>query len=296
MTTMTTAPRAPSRTATPATAPVISMTMPERSSHGARVVFVAVNGYGKTTAGALGPDPVIVMSPDERGYETLYDHGLVPAVPLMRPRDWPELIASLRALASDQQGRRTVVLDALAGFEYMLAQHICRTQYGNDWGKGGFLAWNEGPRVVARTWPVLLGALQACAQRGLNVLILGHAKITRFNNPDGPDYDRYECACGTADLWSRTRDWAEAVLFGNFVAIVDQAREQPNIARAHGKAIGQQRVLRCQYSAAADAKNQYGLDPQYIMPDNPEQFADAFWRMVTRNKERTVARNKEKSQ
>jgi len=287
----TTAPRAPSRPAPAVMAAPAAMRMPERSTHGARVVFVAVNGYGKTTAGALGPDPVIIMSPDERGYETLFDHGLVPAVPLMRPASWPELIASLRALASDPQGRRTVVLDALAGFEYLLARHICENQYGNDWGKGGFLAWNEGPRIVARTWPVLLGALQSCAQRGLHVLVLGHAKVTKFNNPDGPDYDRYECACGTADLWSRTRDWAEAVLFGNFVAIVDQAREQANIAKAHGKAIGQQRVLRCQYSSAADAKNQYGLDAQYVMPDDPRRFADAFWRMITRENTRQNKEN-----
>lgn len=265
------------------TAPA-KMAMPTRSKSGSRVVFVAVNGYGKTTCGAYGPEPVVIMSPDEHGYITLHDHGIVPSVPIMQPKSWPELLASIESFAADRQGRKTIVLDALAGLEFLLARHVCETRFKGDWGKTGFLSWNEGPREVARIWPSLLARLMACSKNGMNILILGHAKVSRFNNPDGADYDRYECNCGAIELWNRTRDWAEAVLFGNFRAIVDQAREQANIAKAHGKAIGQQRIIRCQYSAAADAKNQYGLGPEYVMPDDREKFAESFWSMVS-NKE-----------
>jgi hypothetical protein len=256
--------------------------MPTKTKAGCRVVLVAVNGYGKTTVGAFGPKPVFIMTPDERGYITLHDHDLVPTIPVIEPKSWPELIASIESLASDPQGRETMVLDAGAGLEYLLSRHICETRYGSDWSKSGFLAWNEGPREVARVWPMLLARLMTCANRGMNVLILGHAKVSKFTNPDGADFDRYEANFGTAELWNRTRDWAEAVLFGNFRPIVDTARPEANMAKAHGKAVGQQRILRCRYSAGADAKNQYGLEAEYLMPDDPAKFAEAFWGMITR--------------
>lgn len=256
------------------------MAVPSGPVGGTRTVLVAVNGWGKTTIGAYAEDPVMLISPDEMGYPTLLSRGLVPAVPAMQPRSWPEALACIESLARDQQGRKTIVVDALAGFEHLLARHICKTQFGGDWSKTGFLSWNEGPRVVARIWPMLLARLLACARAGMDILILGHAKIEKFENPDGANYDRYVCNCGHADLWARTKDWAEAVLFGNFRAIVDTARPETNTAKAKGKAIGQQRLMRAQFSSSADAKNQYGLQPEYIMPDNPEECASAFWRLI----------------
>lgn len=267
-------PAAPRQAAAP------TMRMPTVHRAGIRAVLVAVNGYGKTTAAAHGPDPVVVMAPDELGYMTLLSRGLVPAVPVVEPTTWPETLASIDAIADAPQGRKTIVLDALTGFEMLLAAHVCKTQCGGDWGEKGFMAFYRGPAQVAREWPALLMRLTRAAEKGLNVLVIGHAKSTKFKNPDGPDYDRYECACGTEDLWGRTRNWAEAVLFGNFRAIVDTARPEANIAKASGKAIGQERILRCQHSAAADAKNQYGLQPEYVMPDEPQAFAAAFWNLI----------------
>lgn len=256
------------------------MAVPTIVPTGSRVVLVAVNGYGKTTIGAYGESPVVICAPDEQGYMTLLKHGLVPAIPVMQVKSWPELLASLSGLAQDKQGRKTIVLDALAGFEYLLARHVCETQFKGDWSERGFMSFYRGPAQVAREWPALLLRLTQCANAGLNVLLIGHAKVARFSNPDGADFDRFECACGHVDLWGRTRDWAEAVLFGNFRAIVDTARPESNIAKAKGKAIGQERILRCQYSAAADAKNQYGLAPEYTMPNEAEACAAAFWNLV----------------
>lgn len=258
------------------------MQMPDASKNtsGVRVTLVAVNGWGKTTIGAFGENPVVVMSPDEQGYLTLQSRGLVPTVPIMQVRSWPELLASVSGLAKDPQGRKTVVVDALAGMESLCAKHVCETQYKGDWGEKGFMAFYRGPAQVAREWPALLLRLTACARAGLDVIVLGHAKVQTFKNPDGPDYDRYECACGTSDLWGRTRDWAEAVLFGNFKPIVETARQEDNIAKAKGKAIGQKRIMRCQFSAAADAKNQYGLGAEYEMPNTAEACAAAFWNLI----------------
>lgn len=247
---------------------------------GVRVVFVAVEGFGKTTTGALGEAPLIIMAPEEQGYLTLHSRGLVPACPMMQPRSWPQLLAAVEAVATDPGDRRTLVLDAMVGLEALCAAHVCQTNFGGDWGERGFAAYGRGARIVSREWPQLLARLSAVSRRGVDVLLLGHARVKRFSAPDGPDYDRYECNVGTEDVWARTKAWGEAVLFGMFRPIVEQSRPESNVARAHGKAIAHQRILRCQYSAVADSKNQFGLEPEYAMPDNAAAFAASFWHLV----------------
>lgn len=256
------------------------MAVPSVTGMGTRVVFVATEGFGKTTVGALGENPVILTMPDERGYYTLLSRGLVPAVPCMQIRSWPELLASVEALAKDPGDRKTAVLDAMAGMESLLAQHVCRLHFNNDWGEKGYAAFGRGAKVVQREWPALLPRLTALANKGVDVLLLGHAKVRRFNSPEGADYDRYECNVGTDEVWARTKAWAEAVLFGNFRSIVETSRPESNVAKAYGKAIAHERIMRCQYSAVADAKNQLGLMAEYAMPDNAEEFARTFWGLV----------------
>lgn len=247
------------------------------------MVYVATEGYGKTTVAALAPDPVIVMAPDELGYLTLLSRELVPAVPVIQPRTWPDLLGAIDAFGRDPQGRKTLALDAMAGLETLLATHICVSQFGGDWGEKGFAAWGRGRGIVGREWPMLLSRLTSIARLGINVLILGHAKVKRFDAPDGPAYDRYECNVGTDEVWARTKAWAEAVLFGSFRAIVEQSRPESNTAKAHGKAVAHQRILRCQYSAVADAKNQWGLAPEYVLSDDPAACASEFWSLVKPN-------------
>lgn len=261
----------------------MKMSRPVAANTGARVVFVATEGFGKTSCGALADKPVILMTPDELGYLTLFSHGLVPECPVFQPKTWPEVLASIESVARDPEDRKTLVLDAMVGLESLCARWVCQENFAGDWGEKGFQAWGRGTAIVAREFPSILPRLTACARKGLNVLVLGHAKVQTFKNPDGPDFDRYECNVAK-DVWGRTKAWAEAVYFGNFQPIIDQNRPDSNIAKAKGKAISQQRLLRCQYSAMADAKNQYGNQPEYTMPDDPQKFADAFWQL-TKKKE-----------
>lgn len=286
MTTPTTTPtRPPPRTnegpppAAPKTA-APEIKRPSKTKRGVRVVYVAVEGFGKTTTGALGPNPLMIMAPEEQGYLTLHSRSLVPELPMMQPRSWPQLLAGIEQIIGSPSEYETVVLDAMVGLEALCASWVCHTNFGGDWGERGFAAYGRGTRIVAREWPQLLARLSALADRGVNVLVLGHARVKRFNAPDGPDYDRYECNCGSDEVWARTKAWGEAVLFGMFRPIVEQNRPESNIAKAHGKAIAHERIMRCEYSAVADAKNQYGLEAEYRLPDEPRACAAAFWGLV----------------
>jgi hypothetical protein len=267
-------PAAPTATAAP------KMVMPVMGAAiGTRSVLVATEGYGKTSCGAMADSPVFICTPDELGYDTLFQRGLVPACPVMKPRSWSEMLAAIEFIAREPGQCKTLVIDAMAGIEALCAAHVCAVNFEGDWGERGFQAWGRGKSIVAREFPAIFPRLTACSRKGVDVLLLGHAKVETFKNPEGADYDRFVCNIAV-EPWQKTKAWAEAVLFGNFRAIVDEAKTEKNIAKAKGKAIGQQRIMRCQYSASADAKNQYGLAPEYTMPDNPAQFAVAFWGLI----------------
>lgn len=247
---------------------------------GSRTVLVAVPGYGKTSIGAFAESPVMILTPNELGYLTLFRRGLVPSVPAMMPRTWSELLACIETVARDPGDRKTLVLDALAGAEALLSSQVCQEHFNGDWGERGFAAFGRGAKIVMREWPAILPRLTACARKGVDVLLLGHSKIRTFKDPIGPDYDRYEIDMGTDDAWSRTRMWADAVMYGLFRSVVDQARPESNTAKAKGKAIAQSRVLRTENSPICDAKCQLGLEPEYTMPNAAAECAAAYWALV----------------
>lgn len=246
---------------------------------GARIVLVGEMGWGKTSISAGGPNPIIIAAPGENGYLTLFQRGLVPECDVAMPGSWPDLLSTLSSITR-MTPARTVVLDALVGFESLCASHVCETEFGGDWGEKGFMAYGRGKGIVQRTWPLILPRFDALVRHGHNVMVLAHAQIRRFDNPVGAAYDRYE-ANVAPEVWARTKAWAECVCFGTFLPIIDEGK---NKHAGKGKAVGHARVMHCQYSAVADAKNQYGLEPRYTMPDEPRACADAFWSLMFNSK------------
>lgn len=277
----TQAPNRPSAPQGPAPVSAPKMMMPDAIPNAAsRTVLVAVPGYGKTSIGAFADRPVMIVMPNELGYITLYRHELVPAVPVMMPRSWSELLACIESIARDPGDRKTLVLDALAGAEALLSSQICAEHFKGEWGEKGFGAFGRGAKIVMREWPAILPRLTACARKGVDVLLLAHSKVKLFSDPAGPNYDRYEIDMGNDEAWSRTRMWSEAVMYGIFQPIVDQARPEANTARAKGKAIAQNRILRTENSPICDAKCQLGLEPVYTMPNSAAECAAAYWALV----------------
>jgi hypothetical protein len=240
-------------------------------TRGFKVVLCAVEGWGKTSIAARAERPVMLLAPFETGYLTLHTRGLVPEVPHFTMRGWDETIKTIEAIAENPKGARTVVLDALAGYESLCAEYVREVHHKGS--LSDFNAFGRGAANMRREWPSLLAALEACVEHGLNVCVCAHTQVKNFKNPEGPDYDRYTVNVGD-EVWQRTKMWAEAVVFGTWRAIVDGRRS------GTGKAIGQLRILRCQYSPLVDAKNQYGLLPEYAVPEGSDVAARAFWELI----------------
>ncbi len=234
-----------------------------------RLVINAVEGWGKTTLGAYAPSPVILMAKGETGYDTLLSapSSLVPAVPAELVESWLDLLTWLDDLAVDPQGRETVVLDALGGFERICHQHVCDAEFSGDWGERGFASYQRGYDLAVGEWLKLLSRLDQLHVNGMAIVLLGHAKIQPFKNPLGPDYDRYVCDVHHK-TWAVTNRWADAVLFGKFYTVMENEKKAQRTGK--GKAIGgTDRVLYTEQRDAFVAKNRYGMPSEIWLDGGP---------------------------
>lgn len=230
--------------------------------------------------GAYAYKPVILMSQGETGYETLLGAGLVPPVPSGTVATWENLIATIDSLISmEKLDYKTLVLDAMGGYERMCHEYVCQRDFAGQWGDKGFGSYQKGYDLSINEWLRLLNKLDQLRGKGIMILLLAHSKIITFKNPLGPDYDMY-----TADVQAKTtgatNKWASAVLFGDFVPIIDKVRDTGQVIR--GKAIGTeaQRIIYTEHSDARDAKNQYGLPAEIEIPNEPEKAWATLWQHI----------------
>ena len=173
------------------------------------------------------------MARGETGYDTLLGAGLVPAIPAEEIESWSNLLRRIDDLINDQQGRKTLVLDAIGGFERLCHEHVCTRDFGGNWGERGFGSYQKGYDLAVTDWLNLLARLDRLHRAGVMIMLLGHCKVAPFKNPLGPDFDRY-----VSDVhhktWNVTHRWADAVLFGNFFTVLDDEAA----ARRRGKGKG----------------------------------------------------------
>lgn len=217
----------------------------------ARIIYHAVEGLGKTSFGAEFPKPLFLQASGETGLETLIHAGQVKPTPhLPEITTWTALLDVIRELRESKHDYETIVFDTLNGFERILHEHVCRRDFCGEWGEKGFASYQKGYTQALTDWREFLWLLDAMrSEQKLRIVLLCHSRITKFANPDGPDYDRYE-----PDLhkktWGLTHKWADIVFFGNYFSVVDKDGK--------GKG-GIKRLLYTQRTAAYDAKNRHGL-------------------------------------
>lgn len=244
-----------------------------------RIIVNAVEGWGKTTLAAHTPNPLIVMAAGETGYETLLGSGLVPSVDAAKVATWSETLALVDELIENASGHKTLVFDAMGGFERQCHEHVCLRDFDGDWGERGFSSFQKGYDLAVADWLHLLSRLDRLRDtHGVMVLMLAHSKVKSFKNPMGADFDRY-ISDVHEKTWAVTAKWADAVFFGNFYTIVEGGKtgDRPKKGKGIG---GVDRVLYTERRDAFDAKNRYGMPEVVDIPNDPTQSWSTLWAAI----------------
>lgn len=239
-----------------------------------RLLIHAVEGFGKTTMGAFAPSPLILMSGDEDGYLTLAGNGMVPDVLNGVVTNWPDLLATLTSFRdAEELPFKTLVLDAMDGFEHQCHQFVVDTQYGGDWGEHGFTGYQRGYKTAIPEWMQMLKLLESIQKKGIMIIMLDHTSVKTVKNPMGPDYDRFTTACHDK-TWTATCKRMDAVLFGTFRTITDKKDGR------HKGIGGTDRVIYTVQTDAYVAKNRYHMPPEIEIPNDHTKAWATVWNHI----------------
>lgn len=208
-----------------------------------KILAYGTEGVGKSTFAADAPAPIFLCSED--GTAQL-DITRFP-----EPRDWQDVVDAVRTLLEADHDRKTFVVDTLDWLEPLCWEYVC---HENGWKDIEAPGYGKGYVPATDQWRMFLRGLDALrVKRGMHVVLLAHAQVKQFNNPEGENYDRFELKLQKSAS-GLVREWCEDVLFCSF--------EEFAVMQKSGKAKGVSdgsRIMRTEKRAAFDAKNRHGL-------------------------------------
>jgi hypothetical protein len=218
-----------------------------------RLVLYGTEGIGKSTFGAGAPAPIFIPTEDGLGEIDCHKFPLA--------RSLAEVTADLADLYREAHDYQTVVVDSLDWLERLIWDEVCR-EYGVksiEKADGGYA---KGYMHALTPWREILTGLDALrSERGMVVILIAHAKVEKFEDPESAAYDRYSPRLHK-HATALVTEWADAVLFATrrFRTQTEESgfNRTRTIAAPLG-ADGGERIIRTAGSPACIAKNRYGL-------------------------------------
>ena len=210
-----------------------------------KTVLYGPEGIGKSTFASHFPDPVFI---DTEGGTKRLNVARLP-----QPTSWAMLLDEVAEVRKGSVPCGTLVIDTADWAERLCIQAVCARAKVNgieDFGYG------KGYTYVKEEFAKLLDALEEVLNAGHNVVVLAHAAITKFEQPDAVgNYDRWSMKT-SKQVAPLLREWCDMLLFANYKTVVEKAGSSPN---AKNKASGGRRVLYTTHHPCWDAKNRFGL-------------------------------------
>ena len=216
-------------------------------------------GVGKTKFASGAPAPIYI--PIEEGTNT-FDVKRFPA-----PETFSDVLEAIVELGKGEHSYRTVVLDTLDALEPLIWRHVC------DAGKKDSIedfGYGRGYTAALDQWRTLLAYLERLRKaKSMNVVLIAHAQIKKFQNPESADFDRWELKLAGKGASGLVKEWSDNLLFATYEVVAATDKSD----RTRGVSTGQ-RIARTVHSGAFDAKYRYSLpDP---MPLEWSAYRDAM--------------------
>ena len=224
-----------------------------------KALIYGVEGVGKSTLAGRIPGALFI---DLEGSTRRLD-----VARLERPGSWEALLGQVRRFRDARPvGYGALVIDTAdwaeqLAIEAVVARHQAKGIEDFGYGKGWVYLHEEFGK--------LLNLLSDIAEGGAHAVLVAHAQITKFEQPDQTGaYDRWSLKLSRR-VAATAKEWADEVFFLDYETVV--VADADGKARARG---GTERVIRTQHSAAWDAKDRFGLAAR--LPLDWEPIAPAF--------------------
>lgn len=243
-----------------------------------RMILAGSPGVGKTTFGCSAPNPVVIQTED--GLEPLIQAGVVPDTVARFPfaQGFGDVLDSLEALWTEAHDFQTLVLDSLDWLEPMVWRATCEAASGGkkiesieDFGYG------KGYIEADKQWAIFRDGLNALRRdRSMNVILIAHTEVKRFEAPDEQPYDRYQIKLHKRAS-ALMEEWADVVGIAKPKNLVTTRTEGAGKTekKVHKAVATQDRVLFLADKPSAVAKNRYNLPSE--IPFSWASFSQALY-------------------
>ena len=242
-----------------------------------RLLLYGTEGIGKSTYAAQAPNPIFI--PTEDGL------GEIDCASFPLAKQLTDVEESLTALAKEPHEYQTVVIDSLDWLEQLIWDDLCRISNSASIEKvdGGY---GKGYIAALGFWRHILDLLDVLhKQRNMAVILIAHAKVERFEDPESTAYDRYSPRLHKHASALLT-EWVDAVLFATRKFRTET--EDAGFGRERTIAVGigpegGERILRTVGGPSCVAKNRYNLP--FELPLSWDAFANALSQSQSENQE-----------
>lgn len=214
-----------------------------------KTVIYGPEGIGKSTLAACFPNAVFI---DTEGSTKELTVGRLPA-----PTRWVDIINEVKWAAAHPEELDTLIVDTIDWAESMAVHKVCEDKGLKDIESAGY---GKGYTFLAEEIKRLLRHLDAVIKSGTNVVIVAHAQMRKFEQPDEAGaYDRWELKL-QKKVAPLVKEWADMVLFCNYkVNVVTDSTTKSK------KAKGGKRVMYTTHNPCWDAKNRFDLPDELPM-------------------------------
>ena len=204
-----------------------------------RLLIYGTEGIGKSTLASQAPGPIFI--PTEDGLDQI----VCDSFPLAQ--SFEDVLSYLTALAAEDHTYQTAVIDSADWLERLIFDQVCK-QYGAKSIEKVDGGYGKGYVHALTQWRQVIDALRYLRERkGMIVIVLAHAKIEKFADPESTAFDRFSPRLNK-NATALLCEWCDAILLAT--------REH---GAAKGEKSGGERILRCVGTPACVAKNRYGL-------------------------------------
>ena len=241
---------------------MLNQIKPTRQARPPRVVIHGAHKVGKSTFAAAAPRPIFVATEDGQ------DNIDAEAFPLCQ--SWQSVLDCITALYQEDHDYQTVVLDS-GDWAERLAWGAVAKDHNVDSIEG--IGYGKGYVFAADLFRELLDGLNALRNhKAMQVIVICHSEIKRFDDPLAQSYDRHQIKlhklCG-----KMLQEYADVIGFCQIDSVTQTEDHGFKKERARVIDTGR-RILRLAPSAAYDAGNRYGLPAS--IPLDYQAFADAM--------------------
>lgn len=212
-----------------------------------KIAIYGAEGVGKSTFAAQFPAPLFSDTEDSTKH--------IDVARFPKPTSWTMLLEQARYVKANPSICNTYVTDTGDWAEKLCRDHVCSSAQKtsiSDFSHG------QGYVKLMEEFGKFLNLLSDVIDQGINVVIVCHATMRKFEQPDEMgSYDRWEMKL-EKKVYPLIKEWADMIIFMNYENIVINVDGQ-GAQKGKNKVQGGKRVMYTSHHPCWDAKNRHGL-------------------------------------